>query len=215
MCAPRSRRAALMKGPTGPDEVIRLVRPAARMSGLASCLTNERFAHSPGGDRRAEVGPQRGHRRVAPRRLCLPPHARRQLWVDQAAAPQPAALPGVQRRDARPRGCAARGRRRARLGRRHGGRAVGLLRLPAGAKPARVGLPRAPDPRSGGDVFMSPSQHSRGHVFRRTRPYSAVFTVLFSVVLTRCSEDAAQYRLPAPIQHAGYRSSWSRASPTS
>ena len=64
-------------------------------------------------------------------------------------------------------------------------------------------------------VFMSPNQHSRGHVFSRTRPYSAVFTVLFSVVFTRCSEDAAQYRIPAPIQHVGYRSSWSRASPTS
>ena len=48
-------------------------------------------------------------------------------------------------------------------------------------------------------VFMYPNQHSRGHVFSRTRPYSAVFTVFFSVVFTRCSEDAAQYRTPAPI----------------
>ena len=31
----------------------------------------------------------------------------------------------------------------------------------------------------------------------RTPPHSAVFTVFFSVVFTRCSEDAAQYRLPA------------------
>ena len=54
-------------------------------------------------------------------------------------------------------------------------------------------------PRSGIRVHVHPNQHSRGHVFSRTRPYSAVFTVFFSVVFTRCSEDAAQYRTPAPI----------------
>ena len=34
-------------------------------------------------------------------------------------------------------------------------------------------------------VFMYPNQHSRGHVFSCIRPYSAVFTVFFSVVFTR------------------------------
>ena len=46
-------------------------------------------------------------------------------------------------------------------------------------------------------VFMYPNQHSRGHVFSRIRPYSAVFTAFFSVVLTRCSEHTAQDRIPA------------------
>ena len=44
---------------------------------------------------------------------------------------------------------------------------------------------------------MYPNQHSRGHEFSRIRSYSAVFTVFLSVVLTRCSEDAAQCRIPA------------------
>ena len=44
---------------------------------------------------------------------------------------------------------------------------------------------------------MYPNQHSRGHVFSCIRPYSAVFTVFFSVVFTRCSEYAAQHRIPA------------------
>ena len=46
-------------------------------------------------------------------------------------------------------------------------------------------------------VFMYPNQHSRGHVFSRIHPYSAVFTVFLSVVSTRSSEYAAQYRLLA------------------
>jgi len=46
-------------------------------------------------------------------------------------------------------------------------------------------------------VFMYPNQHSRGHVFSCIRSYSAVFTVFFSVVFTRCSEYAAQHRIPA------------------
>ena len=53
-------------------------------------------------------------------------------------------------------------------------------------------------PRSGIRVFMCPNQRPRGHVLRRIRPYSAVFTVFFSVVFTRCSEDTARYRRPAP-----------------
>ena len=36
------------------------------------------------------------------------------------------------------------------------------------------------------------SQGSRGHALRCTPPSSAGFTVSFSAVLTRCSEDAAQ-----------------------
>jgi len=36
-------------------------------------------------------------------------------------------------------------------------------------------------------IHVSQNQHSRGHVFSRIHPYSAVFTVFFSVVLTRCS----------------------------
>ena len=44
---------------------------------------------------------------------------------------------------------------------------------------------------------MYPNQHSRGDALSRLRPYSAVFTVLFSVVFPRCSEDAAQDRAPA------------------
>ena len=46
-------------------------------------------------------------------------------------------------------------------------------------------------------VFMYPNQRPRGHVFSRIRPYSAVFTVFFSVVFTRCSEYAAQDRIRA------------------
>ena len=46
-------------------------------------------------------------------------------------------------------------------------------------------------------VFVYPNQRPRGHAFSRIRPYSAVFTVLFSVVFTRCSEHTAQNRLPA------------------
>ena len=42
-----------------------------------------------------------------------------------------------------------------------------------------------------------PNQHSRGHVLSRIRPYSAEFTVSLSVVFTRRSEHAAQYRIRA------------------
>ena len=47
-------------------------------------------------------------------------------------------------------------------------------------------------------VFMCIQTSAReGHVFRRIRPYSAVFTVSLSVVFTRRSEYAAQYRIRA------------------
>ena len=44
-----------------------------------------------------------------------------------------------------------------------------------------------------------PNQHSRGRVFSRTPPSSAAYAVLASLVLTRCSEDTAQHRAPAPM----------------
>ena len=61
---------------------------------------------------------------------------------------------------------------------------------------------------------MSPNQHSRGHALRRARPYSAVFTVLFSVVLTRCSEDdSAQHHTPALMSASSARRLVSRLEP--
>ena len=48
-------------------------------------------------------------------------------------------------------------------------------------------------------AFMSPNQHSRGDVLRCIHPYSAALTVFLFVVLTRCSEYAAYYRLHTTV----------------
>ena len=46
-------------------------------------------------------------------------------------------------------------------------------------------------------MFLYSNQRSRGHAFNCIRPYSAAFTAFAPLVLTRCFEYAAQYRLPA------------------
>ena len=59
-------------------------------------------------------------------------------------------------------------------------------------------LAAAAGPRSGARTLALQEPRSRGHALSRTRPYSAVLTVSVSLVLTRCSEDSARHRAPAP-----------------
>ena len=61
-------------------------------------------------------------------------------------------------------------------------------------------------------VFLHPNQRPRGHVFRCVHPCSAVFTVFLFIVFTRCSEYAAQYRLPALMSAYSARRSTSLSS---
>jgi len=79
------------------------------------------------------------------------------------------------------------------------GEAAGVYRQLAAALEGELErLDAAPRPEilEAEHVFMSPNQRPRGRAFRCTRPYSAVFTVFFSVVFTRCSFPA-QYRIRA------------------
>ena len=69
------------------------------------------------------------------------------------------------------------------------------------------------DPRRGRRALVSQPALER-HVLRCTPLYSAVFTVLLSVVFTRCSEDAAQDRPPAPrLAYSAHRTTSSAVSP--
>ena len=89
---------------------------------------------------------------------------------------------------------------------------LAALPLPPFLSPCEI-TARLPAPEAE-FVFVSPNWRPRGPpVFRCIHPRSAVFTGVLSVVFTRCSEDAAHYRLPPPscrrIQHVG--SPWTEA----
>ena len=71
-------------------------------------------------------------------------------------------------------------------------RASGGMVLGARLQEARR---RLDGPRRGRRILVS-HPGLRGHVRRCLQPYSAVFTAFASLVLTQCSDYAAQYRLP-------------------